>query len=92
MNDRSIEDKQVWTAKQTYIPLSNALAVCAELKIDSTPMEGFDADEYERILGLKEKGLKVAVVLAIGYRSDEDATQHGNKVRKSVNSISKVVE
>ena len=82
MNEAPVEFKQVWTAKQTYIALGVAMDACAELKIDSTPMEGFDASAYNEILGLSEKGLKADVVLAVGYRSDEDATQHGAKVRK----------
>ena len=81
------EIKQAWTAKQTYIALANALAACAELKIDSTPMEGFDPEAYGTILGLKEKGLKASVVLAVGYRNDEDTTQHYKKVRKSIESL-----
>ncbi|MBL4708822.1 MAG: NAD(P)H-dependent oxidoreductase [Flavobacteriales bacterium] len=87
MKEKSIEEKQVWMAKQSYIALSSALAACAELKIDSTPMEGFEPDAYDKILGLKEKGLKASVVLAIGYRSDEDLSQHGKKVRKPISSI-----
>ena len=63
------------------------MAACAELKIDSTPMEGFEVNGYNEILGLSERGLKADVVLAIGYRSDEDETQHGAKVRKSIDSL-----
>jgi len=85
------EFKQIWTAKQTYIALGNAMAACAELKIDSTPMEGFEADAYNEILGLSEKGLKADVVLAVGYRSDEDETQHGAKVRKSIENLFETV-
>lgn len=87
MNNASVEFKQVWTAKQTYIALGNAMAACAELKIDSTPMEGFDAAEYNEILGLTDKGLKADVVLTIGYRSDEDETQHHPKVRKPIERL-----
>lgn len=91
MHEKSMEEKEAWTAKQTYIALSSAIAVCAELKIDSTPMEGFAPDAYSEILGLKEKGLKASVVLAIGYRSAEDTSQHGKKVRKSIDSIFEIV-
>ena len=64
---------------------------CAELKIDSTPMEGFEADKYNEILGLTEKGLKADVVLAVGYRSEEDETQHGVKVRKPIEKLFETV-
>lgn len=79
----SDEVKANWTAKQTYLALGNLLNVAAELKIDVTPMEGFEADKYNEILGLTEKGLNAAVVATIGYRHEEDATQHYAKVRKS---------
>lgn len=87
MKEFPVEFKQVWTAKQTYIALGNAMSACAELKIDSTPIEGFEADAYNKILGLSEKGLKADVLLAIGYRSDEDVTQHGAKVRKPIDRL-----
>ena len=83
--------KQVWTAKQTYIALSNAIAACAELKIDSTPMEGFESEKYNEILGLSSKGLKADVLLAIGYRSDEDKTQYDMKIRKPMESLFEIV-
>jgi len=87
MKEFPVEFKQAWTAKQTYIALGNAMSACAELKIDSTPMEGFEVAAYNELLGLSEKGLKADVVLAIGYRSDEDATQHSAKVRKPMDRL-----
>ena len=92
INEKSLEQKQTWTAKQTYIALSSALAACSELRIDSTPMEGFEVDAYEEILELKRKGLKASVILTMGYRSDEDQSQHGKKVRKSIDSIFELVK
>ena len=77
------ETKNNWTTKQAYIAFSNMMQAAAELKIDTCPMEGFDHDAYNEILGLTEKDLNAAVVLAIGYRSEEDGTQHLAKVRKS---------
>jgi len=81
------EATQSWTKKQTYIAMGNAMAACAELKIDSCPMEGFDAEKYNEILGLNDKGLTAALVLPIGYRSEDDQTQHGKKVRKPLSEI-----
>ncbi|WP_350291166.1 NAD(P)H-dependent oxidoreductase [uncultured Croceitalea sp.] len=81
--DLPAEHKAIWTSKQAYIALGNLMQAAAELKIDTCPMEGFDAEKYDEILGLREKGLSAAVVLPIGYRSEEDETQHYAKVRKS---------
>ncbi len=80
-----------WTAKQTYIGLANLMNAAAELHIDTCPMEGFDKLKYDEILGLSEKGLAAAVVCPIGYRSEEDATQHAAKVRKSKEDLFEVV-
>lgn len=76
-----------WTAKQTYLALSNLLMACAELKIDACPMEGFEPEKYNEILDLYEKGLNASLIATIGYRSDEDKTQHEKKVRKPLNKL-----
>lgn len=79
--------KNTWAAKQTYIALGNLLAAAAELKIDVTPMEGFVPAEYNKILGLTERGLNASLVATIGYRHDEDSTQHYKKVRKPLETL-----
>jgi len=79
----SEEAKNIWTSKQTYLALGNLLNAAAELKIDVTPMEGFEPEQYNEILGLKKLGLNASLVAPIGYRHEEDATQHYVKVRKS---------
>lgn len=66
-NGRSEEDLKAWAQKQAYIALGFGLAACAELKIDSCPMEGLVGAEYDKLLGLG-KGQYSAVSLAIGYR------------------------
>jgi nitroreductase len=83
INPKSNEDKNIWNQKQTYLALGNLLNAAAELKIDACPMEGFDAKQYNEILGLDKLNLNAAVVATIGYRSQEDETQHYKKVRKS---------
>ena len=81
------EQKSIWTAKQAYLALANLLNVAAELKIDVTPMEGFESEKYNEILNLTEKGLNAAVVATIGYRHEDDETQHYKKVRKSTQEL-----
>ncbi|MBD65609.1 MAG: NAD(P)H-dependent oxidoreductase [Halobacteriovoraceae bacterium] len=61
-----------WAKNQVYIALGQLLLTCALLNIDSCPMEGFKPKEYNRILGLDERGLNAMVVCPIGYRSEED--------------------
>lgn len=77
------EMRNIWTAKQTYLALGNLLNAAAELKIDATPMEGFVPAEVNEILGLDKLGLNATLIATIGYRHEEDATQHNKKVRKS---------
>lgn len=76
------EAKQNWTAKQTYIALGTLLSAAADLKIDATPMEGFNAEAVNEILNLKEKGLSATLIVTLGYRHADDAAQHLKKVRK----------
>ena len=83
----SIEEKQIWMAKQVYIALSNGLMACASLGIDSSPMEGFVKAAFDKLLKLEDQGLKSTVILAMGYRSVEDETQHQTKVRKPLEEL-----
>ncbi|NVN19123.1 NAD(P)H-dependent oxidoreductase [Muricauda sp. HICW] len=85
--DLPLETKDSWTAKQAYIAFGNLMQAAAELKIDTCPMEGFESEKYNEILGLEDKNLNAAVVLAIGYRSEKDETQHYAKVRKSTEEL-----
>jgi len=83
----SKEQQQIWLTKQTYIALGKLMTACAELKIDSTPMEGFEVEKYNEILKLDELGHTSTVVLAMGYRSEEDQNQRNPKVRRSVEEL-----
>lgn len=57
-------------ARQSYISLAYAMAMAAELKVDSTPMEGFDTDALDKLLDLNQKGLKSVTLLPLGYRDE----------------------
>lgn len=83
INELSEDAQNIWNAKQTYLALGNLLNAAAELKIDVTPMEGFTPADVNEILGLNALGLNATLIATVGYRSEEDATQHQKKVRKS---------
>ncbi|WP_163399334.1 NAD(P)H-dependent oxidoreductase [Flavobacterium fluviatile] len=83
ISNLSSEDKNIWTAKQTYIALGTLLSAAAELRIDATPMEGFSAPAFNEILGFDKLGLNASVIATLGYRHEEDDAQHYKKVRKS---------
>jgi nitroreductase/dihydropteridine reductase len=82
INAKSDEVQKISNAKQTYIALGSALVAAAELQVDATPMEGFVPEQYNEILGLNEKGLTASVIMALGYRSEEDWLAPLAKVRR----------
>ena len=71
-------------AKQAYIGLGAALIAAAYEEVDATPMEGFDPAGIDEILGLKARGLRSAVIVALGYReAPQDWLVNLKKVRRS---------
>lgn len=77
----SQEQIETWVSKQAYIALGFGLVAAAVLGLDACPMEGFSGDDFDRILDINKLGLKSKVVMAVGYRSEEDKYQHLAKVR-----------
>lgn len=72
-----------WASKQAYIGMTNLLTACADLRIDACPIEGFISEKYNEILDLEKKSLSACVIVAVGYRAEDDASQHLKKVRLS---------
>lgn len=71
-------------AKQAYIGLGTALIAAAYEEVDATPMEGFDPAGIDEILGLKARGLRSAVIVALGYRDTaQDWLVNLKKIRRS---------
>ncbi|GEM53176.1 NAD(P)H-dependent oxidoreductase [Empedobacter brevis NBRC 14943 = ATCC 43319] len=60
------------TARQTYIALGLALAQAAELKIDTTPVEGFDNAVIDEVLNLKEHGLRSVSLMYVGVADSQN--------------------
>jgi len=80
-------------AKQAYIAFSAAIIAAAYEGVDSTPIEGFEPAEVDKILGLREKGLRSAVMLPIGYRDTEnDWLVNLKKVRKSTEDLVTLID
>lgn len=59
-------------ARQAYIALAMAIVAAANQGLDTTPLEGFDPEAVDNILGLREKGLRSVVMLPVGYRAPQD--------------------
>lgn len=91
LSNLSPTDISTWSSKQLYIALGQLMLACAEMKIDATPMEGFEPAGYDEILGLKAKNLHATLVCPIGYRHNDDASQFNKKVRKSNEDVFEVI-
>ena len=76
-------DVEPWNVRQAYIALGQLLHTCASLRVDATPMEGFNAKKLDELLGLADQNLKSVLLCPIGFRSTEDNYQHLTKVRKT---------
>ena len=83
----SAEELCEWTAKQAYISLGHIMHTCANLRIDATPMEGFNKKSFDEALDLTSKNLQSVLLLAVGYRSSEDNLARLAKVRKSTDDL-----
>jgi len=75
----SNEQIKAWFDRQVYLALGVFLSACANMKIDSTTMEGIETYKYDAILGLEDYHSIVAV--AIGYRNNEDFNEPGKKAK-----------
>lgn len=92
ITSKTPEENFAWASKQAYIGLGTGLIAAADLRIDATPMEGFNPGKYDEILGLKEKGLRSVVLLSLGYRdAEKDPFVNAPKVRLPIDSFAKYV-
>jgi nitroreductase/dihydropteridine reductase len=81
------EARLVWAQKQAYIALGTMMVAAAERQVDNAPMEGFDPVKFNELLGLEAHNLHATVILALGHRSSEDASQNYKKIRRPLTDI-----
>lgn len=70
-----------WATKQAYIASGFLMETAALMQIDTCPMEGFDAKQYDKILGLDKLELSAALAVPVGYRATDDPLARAVKVR-----------
>ena len=75
------EHVREWMTRQVFIALGVFLTTAAMIGVDACPMEGFEHEKYDDILGLPAKGYHSVVVATAGYRADTDAYAKLPKVR-----------
>lgn len=89
----SKEEQFQHAANQSFIALGLALAQSAELKVDSTPIGGFDPKLVDELLGLPAKGLRSVSLLYLGYADDErDWLGKMKKVRNSMEEFATFID
>lgn len=81
---------KAWMKHQVYLSLGVLLAACAEMGIDSTPMEGIENDKYNSILG-NEKYVSLFAV-TIGERSESDKNQPVHTPKKRLERQKVILE
>ena len=89
----SKEEQFQHAANQSFIALGLALAQAAELKVDSTPIGGFDPKLVDGLLGLPAKGLRSVTLLYLGYADNErDWLGKMKKVRNSMEEFATFID
>jgi nitroreductase / dihydropteridine reductase len=79
-------------ARQAYIGFGLAITAAAFEGVDATPMEGFEPEKVDEILGLKARGLRSVTLLPLGYREEEgDWLVNLKKVRRAKENFVSVV-
>lgn len=68
-----------WSQRQAYIALGFFLSSAAMLGVDACPMEGFEPEKVDEILGLED--YRSSALCALGYRTGEDWLVGLKKVR-----------
>ncbi len=76
-----------WNARQVYIALGQLMMAAAMLGVDTCPMEGISAADYDQLLGLSGTGYTSVVACAVGYRHPDDVQAEAKKVRFSAEQL-----
>lgn len=83
----NVSEVDSWSTRQVYIVLGQFMTCAAMLGVDTCPMEGFQPDRYDEVLGLKEQGYHAVVLCPAGYRAPDDAYATKAKVRFPTEAI-----
>ncbi|MDP5215115.1 nitroreductase family protein [Pseudoalteromonas tunicata] len=92
LNTDETGNNATWTKAQTYIALGNTMHAAARLGIDSTPMEGVDAELIGEIFKAELNGYVCDVALALGYHlPSEDYNAALPKSRLAAEQVIQVI-
>lgn len=79
-----------WLKHQVYLSLGILLSACADMEIDSTPMEGIENEKYDSILNNEKYESLFAV--AIGKKSETDKNQPIHTPKKRLERKNVILE
>ena len=85
--NKNKEDIDTSAIYQAYISIGTLMTVCAEQRIDSCPMEGFNPVKFDSILKLSDMNLRSVLLLPVGFRADDDIMSTMKKVRKPLDQV-----
>lgn len=80
MDSRSDEALECWSSRQVYIAAGNMMSAAASIGIDSCPIEGFDRDAAEKIMGIDTDLFGVPLLIPFGYRVKEQQSRHRSEL------------
>ncbi|MAD41681.1 MAG: NAD(P)H-dependent oxidoreductase [Arcobacter sp.] len=83
----SDENVYSWTSKQTYLAAANMMTAGGIKGVDSCPIEGYEKEKVEEILGLDTTKYQLSVVIPFGYRLNEQSSQLREKLEDVVEFI-----
>lgn len=84
VDPRSDEVLECWSSRQVYIAAANMMSAAASIGIDSCPMEGFDRDAVEKIMGIDTEVYGVPLLIPFGYRVNEQPPLHRSDLSELV--------
>ena len=78
---------KAWFSRQVYLAMGVFLSACAEMKIDSTPIEGLEPASYDQVM--QQTDYTTLAAVAIGYRDPRDFNQPTKKAksRRALDSV-----
>ena len=81
------ETLECWSSRQTYIAAGNMMTAAASIGIDSCPIEGFERDAVEKIMGIDTSLYGVPLLLPFGYRIKEQQPRHRSELSELITLI-----
>lgn len=85
-----LKDDKHWMEKQVYLNVGHLAFATAALGIESTIMEGFDAQILDEQLKFREKGFTSVVIMTLGYHEENE--DYNEKLPKSRLAEDKVIK